>query len=335
MKLFIIGTSNSVMRGNYISALSERHEVINLSVGRTPVIMHLKTILEKRQEIETGDVLIIDHYINDMVYYAAHYPEDYPLYVEDFYKLLSSLNINVINIFFPIHGYRHHPKSAHYHHLIALSKKYKITRLDLNRSGFLPDDFRNRTHLSEKASYEFGRWLAATLKQSAWSKPKDGKILDQPYTILHFQHLNTGRPLRQFTNSLVDIKFVRITEPIEIPTKGLGELIGFSYFRINTSCDGAWFNEQPIVTSNNGYFVDLFEEKFPAADQLTIKPILGQGAFHSPNNYEYVEGEFKGTKLVELIFRKNKPLIVNSSKHHRIDLNYQRPQAIENEPFAT
>lgn len=331
MKIFIIGTSNSVMRRNYTSALSEQHEVINLSVGRTPAILHLKTILEKRQEIEKGDILIIDHYINDMMYYAAHYLRDYPLYVEDLYKLLSSLNINIINLFFPIRDCRQHQNFAHYQYLIELSKQYKLTRLDLNKADFLPTDFHDRTHLNEDISYEFGLWLASELRRQAWLKPKDGKIIDQPYTILHFQHLNTGQPIQNFTNSLVNIKFVRLKEPVQIPTKGLGELIGFSYFRMNTSCDGVWFNEQPIVSSNNGYFVDLFDEKFPAADQLTIKPMVGQGAFHSPNKHEYVEGEFKGAKLVELIFRKNKPLIVSPSKHHRIALHYQRPITIENE----
>lgn len=79
------------MRGNYASALKEKHEVIKLSVGRTPVTMHLKMIMEKKEEIEQGDVLIIDHYINDMMYYAAVYKEDYLVHMEDLYKLNRQL----------------------------------------------------------------------------------------------------------------------------------------------------------------------------------------------------------------------------------------------------
>lgn len=323
MKIFVIGTSNSVMRGNYVSALGEQHEVVNLSVGRTPVIMHLKMILEKKEEIEQGDLLIIDHYINDMMYYAAYYKEDYLLYMEDLYKLLASLNINVINLLFPIKGYRRHPCFAHYQQVVELSKHYKLTRIDLNMAGYLPEDYQDPTHLRNKKSYQFGLWLSEALTQQAWSKPTGGKLLENPYSILHFQSLNTNRPIRHFANSLVNIKFIRITETIEVNTQGLGELIGFSYFRINNTCDGVWMNDRPIVTSNNGYFVELFDEKFPCADQLTIKPILEQGGFHSPNKFEYVEGQFKGAKLVELIFRKQGELLITPSKHHRIPLHYQ------------
>lgn len=56
------------MRGSYVSALQENHEVVNLSIGRIPVIMHLKMILDRKAEIEQGDLLIIDYYINDMMY---------------------------------------------------------------------------------------------------------------------------------------------------------------------------------------------------------------------------------------------------------------------------
>ena len=55
--------------------------------------------------------------------------------------------------------------------------------------------------------------------------------------------------------------------------------------------------------------------------------MLEQGGFYSPNNFEYVEGQFEGAKLVELIFRKNGEFLVNPSKHHRIPLHYQRPPA--------
>jgi hypothetical protein len=327
MKIFVIGTSNSVMRGNYASALKEKHEVINLSVGRTPVIMHLNMIMEKKEEIEQGDVLIIDHYINDMMYYAAVYKEDYLVYVEDLYKLIASLNINAINLLFPIDGYKQHPSFSHYQQLVELGKKYKITRLDLNKSGFLSDDYTDYIHLKNEKSYEFGLWLEAELNQQNWLKPTDGEILENPYTILHFQNLKTNRPIRHFTNSLVNINFIRITDVIEIDTQGLGELIAFSYFRTNNSCDGIWLNERPIVTSGNGYYVDLFDEKFLPADKLVIKPMLEQGGFHSPNKFEYVEGQFEGAKLVELIFRKNGELLVKPSKHHRIPLHYQCPSA--------
>lgn len=97
-----------------MAALKEQHEVINLSVGRTPVLMHIKTILDKKEEIEQGDILIIDHYINDMMSYAADYGSDYQVYVEDLYKILSSLNINTINLLFPILRYKCHKNVIYY-----------------------------------------------------------------------------------------------------------------------------------------------------------------------------------------------------------------------------
>lgn len=325
MNIFVLGTSNSIMQGNYTTALRQEHNVFNISVGRSPVLLHIKTIIDRKEEIETGDLLIIDHYINDMMSYASDYGTDYQVYVEDLYKLLSSLNINVINLLFPINRCKKHKNYTYYHNLIELSKKYRITLLDLNRSKFLEDDFFNNTHLLNEKSYEFGLWLSNEISQLEWRKPREGTVTQSPYTLLKIQNLGINRPVRHFYNSLVNINFLRIRETIELDTTELGDLIGFGYFRKDSSCDGLLINDVPIVTSYNGYFVDIFNKKFPATNKLVIKPLEVEGGFHCQNKFEFIQGQFKGAKLVELIFRKNTELLVNESKHYRVPLHYVRP----------
>ncbi|TXH68220.1 MAG: hypothetical protein E6Q83_14095 [Thiothrix sp.] len=329
MNIYVLGTSNSIMQGNYTTALRQQHTVFNISVGRSPVLLHIKTLLDKKEEIEEGDLLIIDHYINDMMSYASDYGADYRVYVEDLYKLLSSLNINVINLLFPIKRYKKHKNHAYYHSIIELSKKYRITLLDLNNSAFVDSDFFNDTHLINEKSYEFGLWLSNELSQLEWRKPREGAVTQSPYTLLKIQSLGINRPVRHFYNSLVNINFLRIRETIELDTTELGDLIGFGYFRKDSSCDGLLINEVPIVTSYNGYFVDIFNKKFPATPKLVIKPLEIEGGFHCQNKFEFIQGQFKGAKLVELIFRKDSELLVKESKHYRVALNYVSPTSTE------
>lgn len=210
--------------------------------------------------------------------------------------------------------------------LIELSKKYRISLIDLNRSGFLEEDFFNPTHLLNRKSYEFGIWLGQELRQlMEWRRPQQGLILESPYTLVKIQDMQIGRPVRNFCNSLVNINFLRIRERIEMNTEGWGELIGFGYFRKDSTCDGLLINDVPIVTSYNGYFVDIFNKKFPAAAKLVIEPLEIEGAFYCQNKFEFIQGQFKGAKLVELIFRKNTELVASESKHHRVPLDYRRP----------
>ncbi|MDN2664389.1 hypothetical protein OW492_13515 [Psychromonas sp. 14N.309.X.WAT.B.A12] len=105
MKIIIVGTSNSVM-GNkgFIESLRIDNEVIQLSSGRTPFLCTLKTIMLNQKLIESSDILIIDHYINDINFYVLEKGPDYIKMVKDFYIYLSSLNVNVLNLMFPILG---------------------------------------------------------------------------------------------------------------------------------------------------------------------------------------------------------------------------------------
>lgn len=322
MKIFVLGTSNSVKRNNYVDALRHKHEVVNLSVGRTPVIMHIKTILDRHAEIETGDLLIIEHYINDMMHYAHQYQDSYRLYIEDLYKIASSLNIKVINLLFPILGYKSNPNFKYYQYILKLSNQYQITLINLNEVNYRDSDYDDYTHIKLEHSYQFGEWLCHELTQINLIKPQLGHIIESPYTVFKIQNLNVDRPIRHFCNSLVHIKFIRIQEKLEIAAHDLGQLIAFGYFRTEDSCDGMLINSKPIVSSSNGYFVDLFDEPFPACSVITIEPLEIQGGFYSPNKFEYVEGKFEGTKLVELIFRKSTELRVMPAKQHQLELYY-------------
>lgn len=73
MKIVILGTSDSVMgQKGFVRALRQRHEVVNLSAGRVGVAFHLNRIIEHYEMIESADLLIIDHYINDVNGFGPH-----------------------------------------------------------------------------------------------------------------------------------------------------------------------------------------------------------------------------------------------------------------------
>lgn len=102
MKIVILGTSNSIMgEKGYIKALRQRHEVINLSAGRVGLAFHFNRLLEHYQMIEVADLLIVDHYINDIKNFGARLGAQYIADIGTFYDMLRCLNTHVVNLLFP------------------------------------------------------------------------------------------------------------------------------------------------------------------------------------------------------------------------------------------
>lgn len=119
MRIFIVGTSNSVI-GNkgYVKYLREKHDVVNMSIGRVPFHYHMKVINECKKEIEDSDPLVIDHYVNDINLYLESVESfDYLKECSIFYEYLSFLNVRIINQPFAILDLKHIKSLTYYYHI--------------------------------------------------------------------------------------------------------------------------------------------------------------------------------------------------------------------------
>ena len=110
MKIVVLGTSNSVM-GNkgFLQSLSISHEVIQLSSGRVPFYYHVLTLMKHLDVVMEADVVLLDHYVNDVNYYSRMMGDDYHQNLDEFYMSLSSLNVRILNVLFPIFGIENLP----------------------------------------------------------------------------------------------------------------------------------------------------------------------------------------------------------------------------------
>ena len=218
MKIVVVGTSNSVI-GNkgYLVSLGVEHNIVQLSQGRTNFYHHITTILNNREMIEAADVLIIDHYVNDVNFYYEKLEAEYSDICEQFYQLLSALNTHVVNILFPIIDLKTRESFEVYRVVNNLSKQYKINLLDLNTYKLNNSFFRDKIHINTATSYALGIVLSSALNElvSMNDKPNDGVYEEPPFIVKRFQDLVKENPLR-FQNSLVDIEYIELEKPVSI-----------------------------------------------------------------------------------------------------------------------
>ena len=183
MKIVILGTSNSVMGGNgFIKALMLDHEVIQLSSGRVPFFYHIKTIQNNKALIESSDLLLIDHYINDVNFYSEAIGEVYNELCKDFYTFLSSINTRIINVLFPIRDLKERDTLIYYKQIKHLSILHSVSVLDLNEAPFSKHHFSDNIHITHDTSYAFGIVLGKELLHSdLGKKPGEGYCENMPF----------------------------------------------------------------------------------------------------------------------------------------------------------
>jgi hypothetical protein len=221
------------MTEGYVKALKIKHEVINFSLGRVPCVYHIKVMLEKRQEIEDCDLLIIEHYINDVNRYIRIFGDSHFDYCRDLYEILSCLNVNVINVLYPILGMESHPNKQFYEEILKLSSYYKIDVIDLNLVYKEPEYFKDRLHLREDLSLKFGFWLVDTLSTLSWKKPTGGQLLESPYGFLDAGTLSekSENTKSTYSNSLVNLEVVDVTKDIFLSFDKQCHLIAIGYLK--------------------------------------------------------------------------------------------------------
>ena len=208
-KIYVIGISNSVIGiKGYIAALRKEHDVVNRSCGRNPFLFHIAHILQNREVIEKCDLLIIDHYGNDANYYGGIPSFNYDERLEDLYFLLSTLNVDVINILFPRIKVNYKEIKGK---VISKSCKYGISYIDLDEAGISRRHYIDSFHINRSASYIFGMHLSRFVSSISHAPPSGGRLDSFPARLVLARDLFAPSEIKAFSNSMCNIEFAPLS----------------------------------------------------------------------------------------------------------------------------
>ena len=281
-KIVIVGTSNSVMgEKGFVRSLSIEHDVVNLSSGRVPFYCHIKTIELNKELIEGCDLLIIDHYINDLNFYTRKFGEQYNRECEYFYQLLSTINTNIINLLFPIKNLIDKSALNYYRRVKQLTKKYNISIVDLNEYDFKAYHYDNPVHISHKISYILGLSLSKLADKFQGSKPCGGRLISSPFKVFNAKSLAKFAPdseIKTFSNSLLEIDYLKVNRQFSIPN-----LTGMALKSIGYLTPKGMDSQSGVIVNNKqefsllvgGYFHESFDREIVVEDELTFAPMRG------------------------------------------------------------
>ncbi|UWR28365.1 hypothetical protein K3757_18805 (plasmid) [Sulfitobacter sp. S223] len=318
-KIYILGTSNSVLGvKGYAEALGLQHEVTNRSSGRNSLIYHIGHILENRAEIESHDLLIIDHYVNDANFYCGFFGDQYPQYLEMLYQLLATLNLPVLNLMFPCisHDY---PEVCD--QVREISAQYGITVLDLNEAGFRPEHFRDPVHLNRYASYMMGLFLLQSLARGIGPRPAGGMLRSYPLRVISAQEFTPDLPLHSLENSVSRIRYVQLDGERTLPLEQGEKVISIGYFRDpkESLLQGFMLDGKPygVLAKDFGSFQEM--TSMPLGVQTSIAPLVGPcERVQVLARKVYISGDFTQSCITNLVVQNSAVTFSGDFANHTV-----------------
>ncbi|WP_136483248.1 hypothetical protein [Vibrio sp. H11] len=326
MKIFVVGTSNSVM-GNkgYIEALRLEHDVVQLSSGRTPFYSCMKTIVNHKDEIESSDLLIIDHYINDVNFYGSLLGEPYKEHLKLFYSYLSALNVNILNLMFPIQDLEQRESIDLYHQTKSLCEQHSISVLDLNKFNIPKEFYSDLIHLTHDVSYALGLSLNKGLSKVDFDNVDFGTVSDFPFYSLSASKIPNNRNKScTFKNSLICVEYLKLEHEITVHVPKGHKLIALGLLLDKTMNGRSGFelNDEQSGVSGGGYFLETVEQT--VCGDFTISPLSGYHEVRNMMGRGISKGLFTYFYIVDfLFFDTERNMEFNSAirKSYNIDIS--------------
>lgn len=339
MRIVVVGTSNSVM-GNkgFLESLRLEHEVIQLSCGRVPFFFHLRTLISHMDLIESCDLLIIDHYVNDVNFYHSKLGFEYEKLCHEFYNFLSTLNINVINILFPIQGLGVNFSKYYYELVLSLCDLNSISVIDLNKLDFKAHHFQDVLHLSHDVSYAFGIVLAGILNNKAHDfkllRPFGGMCKKNPFYLVDLARSN-NLETNIFKNSLIELKYVDVKNNILIKTDKGHRLLSVGFLRPKSSfgLSGMIINNiNRVALDGIGYSHEALD--FDVFGDVNISPIFSESTTEKNlMGRKESKGSFTYLYLVDLLFHSGSEMEFSPAKRKVLDFDVSNTINLANRLF--
>lgn len=305
MKITVIGTSNSIA-GNrgFITALRQHHEVVNLSAGRNSFYFHINCLLERWDDLCNSDLVLIDHCINDINFYARLLGSEYPKALNQFYTMLGFLNTRVVNLLFPWFPNRKADDPIR-DTIISASEAHGICVLDLQKAGFRAEHFSDMMHLNRAASFFFGSVLSREcVKILQTPKPSGGRMDACPFRRVSIADVTHPDCRREFSNSIRTLIYSEIRDPLALPMKPSERVMSLGYLMPK----GLGYNQGVVINGSRNSFVrfDTGYYHEVVGDQpdgvCKISPVLGEGkSVPGMAGRRAMKGKFGYPLLVDLL----------------------------------
>lgn len=281
MKIAILGTSNSAMSCAYADAIRQRHEVINFSVGRVPATFHIRTILNKWTTLAQCDLIILDHYINDVNTYLPRTSAYLP-HVQSLYSLLAQLQRPVLNVLFPISDLPFRPEYWYPEYIKQLSSSAGFSCIDLNVWPFTPSSFEDELHLRREVSYAIGIYLLECIANATHQSPRVRGRAPLEYRLVSAKAVacTCNMTTHPFRNSLIDLEYLPITVSTLISDHEMDfaswQPVSIGYLNKTDHISAARLisenSELLFSVGGQGYYHELLPEDFPPARTVLLAP---------------------------------------------------------------
>lgn len=312
LKVVVVGTSNSATKFGYVSALKVSCDVQAVVSGRKPVFGVIQSILANINLIRECDVLVLDHYVNDMAIYAKKIPpEIYRPHIQNLYSLLSLLGTPVVNLLLPIRGVEE--EDAHLRFIRESSLQHGFMLLDLNRAGFFSHHFKDDLHLRHHVAYLVGMRLSEALRFTHRSDVIDARRPftppdNMPYVLFDAEDIATAneRQTSEYSNSLLSINYLIAEQSgIKIPISSKCNLPVeiVSIGMLNKDADGDCSAAKIDVGGSSRFIaideIGYFHEYLDPAITVFSDPVIFSGT---------IEDEYR------FLFDRRPPLPAGTSK---------------------
>lgn len=246
MIITVLGTSNSVMLGNYVDALANcGHKVTNLSVGKVNILYHIATFLRKYDGISKSDCLILDFSPNLSNWIRKDGGSLFK-HVYNFYMLIASLNIPVIDINFPSLNQNTPGSPRNMASFIRrLDKKFGFIALDLLKYAIPESYWKDKNHLKAHISYGIGLVMGTVLKECSLAAPYGGSCTYHPYTIVDTKELSdAGYKIQTYASRRIAEDYILVTERFSVKLRCKDKrLIGIGTYTEKDISSGMQINE--------------------------------------------------------------------------------------------
>lgn len=333
-KVYVIGTSNSVIRNGWIEGLKTNKdlEVVNLSRGGSPVFMHIATVMLKRNELENADLIILDHAVNDINCYMPALRDRYLSYIDDLMALVSTLNKPVINMIFPILTLKKKSYGAQIREYVGrLCKQYGYYLLDFNRYTLNQKYYMDDLHLRREVAFFLGMELTHLFSDIVKNDiPNQSKVkLEQcPYEVLDIQglkQLNNSNKVKEFKNSLGSFPHIQLRENMRLSNYSGYSILGLAYFNEpgKTYAFQIGSNHETVAryrACGEKYMVEALPEPILIDGNTTIGKVQGS-VKEIPCLLNYDESVRTDTaswiNLSFLLLRDNSDLLIKSEGYSR------------------
>lgn len=290
-KILIVGESNSVMKGGWVSGFSSNFDddvvIVNRSIGSTGVLNVIHQLLEVGDEIKEFDAILLEHLVNDVKFYIDN-KDDYFNWLDCLYSALVSSGISVMVVAYSRHDLDFEG-NAFLAEILEFFKTKEINVYDVSfklnnikgsrRASKVSELYKDSAHPLPAVSYEIGIDIAGFFSDFGELRYLI-KPFVLPFSLFNIDFFNCNNQVghdfvKNIKNSIVDYQLVDLQEDVplcwEVPCKFRGwSVIGFMF---NSSSANGFLS---FVSSGH-----QFDKLVSNANYVKENPVLWARPVHS------------------------------------------------------